>query len=104
MTGVAYVYKLKHIADTKMSGRGTDTYTAEGIPASGGEQGCFKGTQLIALDNGEYLPIQYIVEHRIDHKVKSYDKESRTWATARIVDWFHYAAKSLLEIRLDNGL
>ncbi len=38
-TGYMYFLPLKHIADTKMSARGTDTYTAEGIPAGGGEQG-----------------------------------------------------------------
>lgn len=38
-TGYMYFLPLKHIADTKMSARGTDTYTAQGIPAGGGQQG-----------------------------------------------------------------
>jgi len=39
LNGVSYIYKLKHIADTKMSARGTDQYTSEGTPMSGGYTG-----------------------------------------------------------------
>lgn len=39
LNGVSYIYKLKHLADTKMSARGTDQYTSEGTPMSGGYSG-----------------------------------------------------------------
>ena len=38
-TGKMYFLPLKHIADTKMSARGTDQYTAQGIPGGKGETG-----------------------------------------------------------------
>lgn len=41
-TGVRYYLPLKHIADTKMSARGTAQYTAQQVPMGGGEQGSKK--------------------------------------------------------------
>lgn len=39
LTGVSYIYKLKHLAESKMSARGTDSYTSEGQPGGGGFTG-----------------------------------------------------------------
>lgn len=39
LTGVSYIYKLKHQAESKLSARGTDSYTAEGQPGGGGFTG-----------------------------------------------------------------
>jgi hypothetical protein len=41
-----YFLPLKHISDTKMSARGTATYTADGVPASGGYEGSKRIGQL----------------------------------------------------------
>ena len=38
-TGVSYIHKLKHLAESKMSARGTDEYTAEGLPGGKGMTG-----------------------------------------------------------------
>lgn len=45
-TGSMYFLPLKHISDTKMSARGTATYTADGVPASGGYEGSKRIGQL----------------------------------------------------------
>lgn len=39
LTGVSYIHKLKHLAESKMSARGTDEYTAEGLPGGKGMTG-----------------------------------------------------------------
>lgn len=39
LTGVTQIFKLKHIADTKMSARGTDEYTQEELPGGSGMTG-----------------------------------------------------------------
>ena len=50
-TGKMYFLPLKHIADTKMSARGTDQYTAQGIPGGRGQTGSKRigGLQVAAL-------------------------------------------------------
>lgn len=37
--GYSYIYKLKHLAESKMSARGTSTYDAEGVPGGKGMDG-----------------------------------------------------------------
>jgi len=59
-TGVSYIYKLKHLAESKMSARGTSTYDAEEMPGGKGMDGCFPGSQMIALRNGGYKTIHAI--------------------------------------------
>lgn len=39
ITGVSHIYKLKHLSESKMSARGTDEYSADGVPAGGGYSG-----------------------------------------------------------------
>lgn len=39
LTGVSYIYKLKHQAESKLSARGTAEYTAEGTPGGSGLTG-----------------------------------------------------------------
>ena len=51
-TGVSYIYKLKHLAESKLSARGTDTYDQEGMPAGKGMDGCFPGDQVVSIRNG----------------------------------------------------
>lgn len=36
LVGRSYIYKLKHLAESKLSARGTDEYDAEGVPAGKG--------------------------------------------------------------------
>ena len=51
-TGVSYIYKLKHLADSKLSARGTGTYDSELQPGGKGMDGCFPGDQVVAVRNG----------------------------------------------------
>lgn len=104
-TGYMYFLPLKHIADTKMSARGTDTYTAEGIPAGGGEQGCFPAMQNIMTIHGE-RSIATICQKRIPQYVLSWDQSSKTWCYKQILDWFTYRAKTqdILNIFTDRTL
>ena len=53
LTGVSYIYKLKHLAESKMSARGTSSYDAEQQPAGKGMDGCFPATQLIHTREGK---------------------------------------------------
>lgn len=39
LNGYSYIYKLKHLSESKLSGRGTDLYTTEGTPAHGDYSG-----------------------------------------------------------------
>lgn len=55
-TGISYIYKLKHLAESKMSARGTSTYDAEGLPGGKGMDGCFPGPQLV-MTSGSYKAI-----------------------------------------------
>lgn len=104
-TGYMYFLPLKHIADTKMSARGTDTYTAEGIPAGGGEQGCFPAAQNILTIHGQ-RSIATLCEKHIPQYVLSWDKKSSQWCYKQIKDWFTYKARvtDILNIKTDGAL
>ena len=52
MTGYSYIYKLKHMSESKMSARGTSSYDAEGQPAGKGMDGCFPGAQRVQTRSG----------------------------------------------------
>ena len=53
LTGYSYIYKLKHLSESKMSARGTSTYDAEGNPAGKGMDGCFPASQILLTRNGQ---------------------------------------------------
>lgn len=52
LTGYSYIYKLKHMSESKMSARGTSSYDAEGQPAGKGMDGCFPSIQYIQTRSG----------------------------------------------------
>lgn len=52
LTGYSYIYKLKHLAESKMSARGTSSYDADQVPAGKGMDGCFPSTQFIQTRSG----------------------------------------------------
>lgn len=37
--GISYIYKLKHLADSKLAARGTDAYSSDDTPSQGGYEG-----------------------------------------------------------------
>lgn len=51
MTGYTYTHKLKHLAESKMSARGTSEYTSEGLPGGSGFDGSkrFGGLEQTAM-------------------------------------------------------
>lgn len=104
-TGYMYFLPLKHIADTKMSARGTDTYTAEGIPAGGGQQGCFPAVQTILTQDG-IKSIEQICITRYKGRVLTYNKDSGFWGYNVVTDWFIYKAKKsdILQITTDTAV
>ena len=55
LVGRSYMYKLKHLAESKLSARGTDEYDSEGVPAGEGEDkskrfGSLETTALVGHD------------------------------------------------------
>lgn len=87
LTGVSYIYKLKHQAESKLSARGTDSYTSEGQPGGGGFTGCFPAIQNVMTIHGEQS-IATLCEKKIPEYVLTFD--GRTWLYKRITDWFTY--------------
>lgn len=53
LTGYSYIYKLKHLSESKMSARGTSTYDAEQVPAGKGMDGCFPYHQKLLTRDGK---------------------------------------------------
>lgn len=86
-TGTAYFYKLKHLADAKMSARGTAEYTSEGIPAGGGEEGCFRGDQRIVTRDG-VMRIDDLCNSKYSGDVLTFDGSD--WMYRKVTDWFVY--------------
>ena len=87
LTGTTHVYKLKHIADTKMSARGTDEYTAEGVPGGSGMTGCFPAAQTLMTLQGPQS-IAKICSKRMPEYVMTFD--GTQWCYRRVTDWFTY--------------
>lgn len=53
LTGYSYIYKLKHLSESKMSARGTSTYDQEQQPAGKGMDGCFPYHQKLLTRDGK---------------------------------------------------
>lgn len=104
-TGNIYFLPLKHIADTKMSRRGTDQYSAQGIPGGSGQTGCFPAMQNIMTIHGE-RSIAAICQKHIPQYVLSWDQNTKSWCYKQIIDWFTYRAKTqdILNIFTDKAL
>lgn len=51
LNGYQYFYKLKHLAESKQGARGTDGYSADGVPSKGGYEGAKRlgGLESVAL-------------------------------------------------------
>ena len=86
-TGVSYIYKLKHLAESKMSARGTSTYDAEEMPGGKGMDGCFPGDQLVTLRTGGYRTIHALANSINTYWVASCNDE-RQPRYHRVVDKF----------------
>ena len=103
LTGVSYIYKLKHQAESKLSARGTDSYTAEGQPGGGGFTGskrygtlessalvghnCLTGSTRVVTATG-YMPISQIVNNRLSVDVLSYNIEKDLFEYKKVTNWF----------------
>lgn len=64
--------------------------------------GCFNYDTKITLSDGRELPIGYIVENKIDAKVKSYNIKTGKIEAKRIVNWFDNGIKNNF-VKLKNG-
>lgn len=93
-TGVSYLMKLHHTAASKAKARGVASYTAEDIPARGGDEGCFAPKQKINTARGERC-IAEICEKRLGVHVLTYSESLREWVYRPIVDWFIRRAKTV---------
>jgi len=51
--------------------------------------GCFHGDTLICFEDGDRIPIQKVVEDKIDKPVLSFNKETGAIESKRIVNWFN---------------
>jgi hypothetical protein len=85
LTGVTQIFKLKHIADTKMSARGTDEYTQEELPGGSGATGCYPGVQRIMTIHG-MKRISEICERRQPEYVLTWDGDQ--YCYKQVTDWF----------------
>lgn len=104
-TGNIYFLPLKHIADTKMSRRGTDQYSAQGIPGGSGQTGCFPAMQNI-MTQGGLKSIEQICITKYSGDVLTYNKDTGSWCYSRVIDWFSYKAKksAILQLLTDKGV
>ena len=104
-TGNIYFLPLKHIADTKMSRRGTDQYSAQGIPGGSGQTGCFPAIQTILTQDG-IKSIEQICITEYKGRVLTYNKDSSFWGYNVVTDWFTYKAKKsdILQITTDAAV
>ena len=104
-TGNIYFLPLKHIADTKMSRRGTDQYSAQGIPGGSGQTGCFPAMQNIMTQDG-LKSIEQICITKYSGDVLTYNKDTGSWCYSRVIDWFSYKAKksAILQLLTDKGV
>jgi hypothetical protein len=102
LTGITHVYKLKHIADTKMSARGTDEYTAEGVPGGSGMTGCFPAAQTLMTLQGPQS-IAKICSKRMPEYVMTFD--GTQWCYRRVTDWFTYKEQieNILHINTESA-
>jgi len=104
LTGKMFIMRLHHLGESKASGRDTDMYTSEGIPARGGPTGCFIGSQKILTINGP-VAISKICEKRLSTQVLTYSENVKDWVYRPVTDWFTYKVpiEDIIEISLDNN-
>lgn len=79
LTGVSYIYKLKHQAESKLSARGTDSYTAEGQPGGGG----FTGSKRYGTLESSALVGHNAFANLLDAKLLRGQSNSDFWRSIR---------------------
>jgi DNA-directed RNA polymerase beta subunit len=96
-TGMRFMMKLHHTAESKAQGRDSGAYSTDETPAKGGDTGCFVGATLLRLEHG-VVSIQDVFEHRIGSRICSVPNP------VRITDWFYYRVvpSELVTLRLAN--
>lgn len=102
VNGYSYIYKLKHMSESKESGRGTDEYNADDTPGGHGYAGskrfgnlevaalvghCLLGYVRVLTRDG-YMPISQIVSGRLPVEVVSYNKNTDRFEFKRVTNWF----------------
>lgn len=100
LTGVSHIYKLKHLAESKMSARGTDVYTAEGLPGGSGLTGCFPARQMVRTEDG-VMSIADICKSSYGRRVDTFT--GRKWCYKTVSDWFVHVSpiENILHIRIE---
>lgn len=79
LTGVSYIYKLKHQAESKLSARGTDSYTSEGQPGGGG----FTGSKRYGTLESSALVGHNAFANLLDAKLLRGQSNSDFWRSIR---------------------
>jgi DNA-directed RNA polymerase subunit beta len=107
-TGVRYLLKLVHTAESKGQGRGAGAYDAEDAPAKGGPTGCFTGDTPVhtyGLVRSSGVPIGVIVENRLPFSVPTVEPVSLLRRSGRVTDWFARLAApaDLVTLTLADG-
>ena len=98
VNGYTYFYKLKHLAESKLSARGTDEYSSDETPGGSGYEGCFPAAQEVITAHGP-MSIAHICENRLPVAVLTWDDQAG-WCYRQVTDWFarHADVGELLDI------
>lgn len=105
LVGPQYFLKLQHQVDKKLSARSRGGYDRNLVPKGGGPQGaqalgalgiyamlahgakCFVGETRVKLSNGSEIPIEEIVENRLEPYVWSSCTRTLEWEEHQVVGW-----------------
>ncbi len=79
LVGQTYVHKLKHLAESKMSARGTSEYTAEGLPGGKG----FDGSKRFGRMEQAAMVGHKAFENMLDSKVLRGQSNTDFWRSIR---------------------
>lgn len=91
VNGYSYIHRLKHLAESKESARGTDAYSTDETPGGSGYAGCFPAAQNIMTAHGE-RSIATLCEKHIHENVLTWN--GKEWCYRPITDWFTYRART----------
>ena len=105
-TGIRFMMKLHHTAESKSQGRGSGAYSQDDAPAKGGASGCFVGETPIRTSYGP-VPIRTLVSGRSAGPVvtRTPDMPAGLVREEAITDWFHWrvAGHDLVDVVLADG-
>ena len=104
VNGYTYFYKLKHLAESKLSARGTDEYSSDETPGGSGYEGCFPAAQEVITAHGP-MSIAHICENRLPVAVLTWDDQAG-WCYRQVTDWFarHADVGEILNITTEFNL